>query len=113
MKRIDAIIRKTVFDKVRNQLAAIGVEGMTVAEVMGFGRSRGATEYYRGCQYVAEFQHNYHLTILARDEQVDAILDAIETTARTGHTGDGRIFVSPLEEVVRIRTGESAVRTAV
>lgn len=109
MKRIDAVIRKQSFDKVRDRLSAIGVEGLTVAEVIGFGRSKGIVEHYRGCEYRTEFQHNLMLTILARDEEVDTVLDAIQQGAHTGHIGDGRIFVSAVEEVVRIRTGEIGV----
>ncbi len=106
MKRIDAVIRIQHLDMVRERLIEAGVEGMTVAEVIGFGRHKGHTEFYRGCEYKTDFQRKVLVTIIARDKQVDAIVDAIVKGARTGRIGDGKIFVSSLEEVVRIRTGE-------
>lgn len=109
MKRIDAVIRFQHLDIVRKRLTEAGVEEMTVAEVIGFGRHKGHTEIYRGCEYKNDFQRKLLLTIIARDEQVDAILDAIVQGARTGKIGDGKIFVSSIEEVVRIRTGEIGV----
>jgi len=104
MKRIDAVIRKRNLDNVKTQLMRIGVEGLTVAEVMGFGLQK-RTEVYRGVKYVVPFP-NLLLTIIARDDQVTEIVDAILEGARTGKIGDGKVFVSSLDEVVRIRNGE-------
>jgi nitrogen regulatory protein P-II 1 len=106
MKRIDAIIRQESLDKVRECLTSIGVEGLTVMDVLGFGRQMGRTEVYRGCEYRVDFHPKLLLTILARDDQVDEIVDAIIKGARTGKIGDGKIVVTSIDEVVRIRTGE-------
>jgi nitrogen regulatory protein P-II 1 len=106
MKRIDAIIRPQNLDAVKEQLAAIGVEAMTVTEVRGFGRQKGHTEVYRGTEYALDFVPKAMLTILASDCRVQDIVDAIVAGARTGKMGDGKIFVTPLDEVVRVRTGE-------
>src|SRR5579871_6333226 len=106
MKRIDSIIRPQNLDQVKEQLAAIGVEAMTVTEVRGFGRQKGHSEVYRGTEYSVDFVAKVLLTILAPDERVPEIIDAILAGARTGKMGDGKIFVTPLDEVVRIRTGE-------
>lgn len=106
MKRIDSIIRPQNLDSVKEQLAAIGVEAVTIAEVRGFGRQKGHTEFYRGAEYAVDFIPKLMLTILAADNRVDEIVKAIMAGARTGRMGDGKIFVTPLDEVVRIRTGE-------
>ena len=106
MKRIDAIIRQQNLDNVRECLTSIGVEGLTVMDVLGFGRQMGRTEIYRGCEYRVDFHPKLLLTILARDDQVDEIVDAIIKGARTGKIGDGKIVVTSIDEVIRIRTGE-------
>jgi nitrogen regulatory protein P-II 1 len=105
MKRIDAIIRTQNLDLVKDRLIEIGVEGLTVADVRGFGRQKGR-EVYRGVEYRVDFVPKLHLTIIATDEQVPEIMEAIIEGARTGKIGDGKIFVSAIEEVVRIRSGE-------
>jgi nitrogen regulatory protein PII len=106
MKRIDAIVRPNCLDAVKDSLVSIGVEGMTVAEVRGFGRQKGHTEVYRGTEYAVDFVPKLMVTILATDDRVAPILEAIARGARTGKMGDGKIFVTPLDEVVRIRNGE-------
>ncbi len=106
MKRIDAVIRKNSWDEVREHLASIGVEDFTLTEVIGYGRQRGHTVFYRGCEYKVECHPKLMLTIVTREDQVEEILDAIVGGARTGEIGDGKIFVTPVDEVVRIRTGE-------
>jgi nitrogen regulatory protein PII len=106
MKRIDAVIRQANLDNVRERLTNAGVEGLTVTEVMGFGRQKGRTEIYRGAEYRVDFHPKLLLTILAREDQVAEILEAIAQGARTGRIGDGKIFVTTVDEVVRIRTGE-------
>ena len=109
MKRVDAVIRQPYLDDVKDKLWEAGVEGLTVTEVLGFGRQKGHTEVYRGNEYTINFHRKYLLTLILRDEQVDAAIEAIIAGARTGQIGDGKIFVSNLEEVVRIRTGEIGV----
>jgi nitrogen regulatory protein PII len=106
MKRIDAIIRHESLENVRERLMNIGVEGLTVTDVVGFGRQKGHTDRFRGCEYRVDFHPKLLLTIIARDEQVEGILEAVATGARTGEIGDGKIFVTAVEEVVRISTGE-------
>ena len=106
MKRIDAVIRQGSLDQVRERLTNIGVEGLTLTEVIGFGRQKGHSEFYRGCEYKVDFHPKLLLTIVAREDQVDDIVEAIVGGARTGKIGDGKIFVATVEEVVRIRTGE-------
>ncbi len=106
MKRIDAVIRQGNLDNVRDRLLAAGVEGLTVTEVLGFGRQKGHTEFYRGCQYQINFHPKFLLTVLVREDQLDEALTAIVSGARTGKIGDGNIFVTSLEDVVRIRTAE-------
>jgi nitrogen regulatory protein PII len=106
MKRIDAIIRQQSLDNVRECLTSIGVEGLTVMDVLGFGRQMGRTEVYRGCEYRVDFHPKLLLTILTRDDQVDEIVNAIIKGARTGKIGDGKIVVTSIDEVIRIRTGE-------
>lgn len=106
MKKIEAIIKPFKLDEVKDRLTAVGVQGLTVTEVKGFGRQKGHTELYRGAEYVVDFLPKTKLEILAADEQVDDIIDAIMTAAHTGRIGDGKIFVLPVHDVMRIRTGE-------
>jgi nitrogen regulatory protein P-II 1 len=106
MKKIEAIIKPFKLDEVKERLSAVGVQGLTVTEVKGFGRQKGHTEQYRGAEYVIDFLPKTKLEILAPAAQVDDIIDAIMTAAHTGRIGDGKIFVLSAEEVVRIRTGE-------
>jgi len=107
MKLITAIIKPFKLDEVRAALSELGVSGMTVTEVKGFGRQRGHTELYRGAEYVVDFVPKARLDIAVRAELVDQVIDAIVKTAKTGKVGDGKIFVSELQRVVRIRTGET------
>jgi nitrogen regulatory protein P-II 1 len=106
MKKIEAIIKPFKLDDVKEALSQVGVEGLTVTEVKGFGRQKGHTELYRGAEYVVDFLPKIKLEIVVRDEIVERVIDAIATAANTGKIGDGKIFVLPLEEAVRIRTGE-------
>ena len=106
MKKIQAVIKPFKLDDVRESLSAIGVTGMTATEVKGFGRQKGHTELYRGAEYVVDFLPKLKLDIVVSDDQVDACIDAITSAARTGKIGDGKIFVTSVEKVVRIRTGE-------
>ena len=106
MKRIDAVIKPFKLDEVKERLSALGVTGLTVSEVKGFGRQKGHTELYRGAEYTVDFLPKVLLTILASEERVSPIVDAIVQGARTGRIGDGKIFVTSLDEVVRIRSGE-------
>ena len=107
MKLITAIIKPFKLDEVRAALSELGVSGMTVTEVKGFGRQRGHTELYRGAEYVVDFVPKARIDIAVRAELVDPVIDAIVKTAKTGKVGDGKIFVSELQRVVRIRTGET------
>src|SRR6202165_3704550 len=107
MKLVTAIIKPFKLDDVRAALSDIGVSGMTVTEVKGFGRQRGHTELYRGAEYVVDFVPKARVDIAVRGELVDQVIDAIVKTAKTGKVGDGKIFVSELQRVVRIRTGET------
>jgi nitrogen regulatory protein P-II 1 len=106
MKRIDSIIRPQNLDQVKEHLAAVGVHALTVTEVRGFGRQKGHSEVYRGTEYAVDFVPKVMLTIIVPDDRVHDIVEAIMASARTGKMGDGKIFVTPLDEVVRIRTGE-------
>src|SRR6187549_180687 len=106
MKRIEAVIRTHKLDEVKNKLRQIGVSGMTVSEVKGFGRTGGKTEVYRGSSYVVDFVPKVLVQIAVKDSMVNEVIMAIETTAKTGKIGDGKIFISPIDEAVRIRTGE-------
>jgi nitrogen regulatory protein P-II 1 len=106
MKRIDAIIRPQNLGEVTERLSSAGVGALTITEVRGFGRQRGHAEVYRGTEYSVDFLPKIMLTIIAPDDRVAEIVDVIMAAARTGKMGDGKIFVAPLEEVVRIRTGE-------
>jgi nitrogen regulatory protein P-II 1 len=107
VKKIEAIIKPFKLDEVREALSEIGVTGLTVTEVKGFGRQKGHTELYRGAEYVVDFLPKVKLEIVIADSLLDRALEAIITAARTGKIGDGKIFVSNMEQVVRIRTGES------
>jgi nitrogen regulatory protein PII len=107
MKLVTAIIKPFKMEDVRAALSDIGVQGITVTEVKGFGRQRGHTELYRGAEYVVDFLPKNKLEIAVGDDQVEATIDAIIKSANTGKIGDGKIFVSPLEQVIRIRTGET------
>lgn len=107
MKLVTAIIKPFKLDDVREALSEIGVQGMTVTEVKGFGRQKGHTELYRGAEYVVDFLPKVKIEVAIDDAQLEGVVDAITKAANTGKVGDGKIFVSPLEEVVRIRTGES------
>jgi len=106
MKLVTAIIKPFKLDEVREALSAIGVQGITVTEVKGFGRQKGHTELYRGAEYVVDFLPKIKIEIAVKDEMVDKVIDAIVKAANTGRIGDGKIFVMPMEEVIRIRTGE-------
>ena len=107
MKLVTAIIKPFKMDDVRTALSDIGVQGITVTEVKGFGRQRGHTELYRGAEYVVDFLPKLKLEIAVAESQLDAIIEAIIQSANTGKIGDGKIFVTDMEQVIRIRTGES------
>lgn len=107
MKKITAMIKPFKLDDVREALSNIGVHGMTVSEVKGFGRQKGHTEVYRGAEYAVDFMPKVKVEIVAEDERVGQIADMILETARTGKVGDGKIFVETVEQVIRIRTGET------
>ena len=107
MKKIEAIIKPFKLDDVRNALSEIGVQGMTVTEVKGFGRQKGHTELYRGAEYVIDFLPKVKLELVLDDSLIESAIEAISKAAQTGKIGDGKIFVTPCEEVVRIRTGET------
>lgn len=107
MKKIEAIIKPFKLDEVREALSEIGITGMTVTEVKGFGRQKGHTELYRGAEYVVDFLPKVKIELVVSDGTVDAALDAIIKAARTGKIGDGKIFVTDVEKVVRIRTGDT------
>ncbi len=109
MKMVTAIIKPFKLDEVREALSAIGVQGITVTEVKGFGRQKGHTELYRGAEYVVDFLPKVKLEAAVKDELLDQVVETIEKAAHTGKIGDGKIFVSPIEQVIRIRTGESGV----
>jgi nitrogen regulatory protein P-II 1 len=106
MKKIEAIIKPFKLDEVKNALTKIGVQGMTVTEVKGFGRQKGHTESYRGTEYAIDFLPKSKIELIIPDELVNQVMEAIERAAKTGKIGDGKIFMSPVEEVIRIRTGE-------
>jgi nitrogen regulatory protein P-II 1 len=107
MKKIEAVIKPFKLDEVREGLSEIGVNGLTVTEVKGFGRQKGHTELYRGAEYVVDFLPKIKIELVVTDEMVEAAMEAIIKAAHTGKIGDGKIFVSPIEQVVRIRTGET------
>jgi nitrogen regulatory protein P-II 1 len=106
MRKVEAIIKPFKLDEVKEALSAIGIQGMTVTEVKGFGRQKGHTELYRGAEYVVDFLPKIKLEITVSDEMVDKVVEVIVEAANTGRIGDGKIFVLPLDEAVRIRTGE-------
>ena len=107
MKLISAIIKPIKLDDVREALVNLQIDGMTVSETKGYGRQKGHTEIYRGAEYVVSFLPKLRLDIVVRDEIADSAIEAIQNAARTGQIGDGKIFVSPVERAIRIRTGES------
>jgi nitrogen regulatory protein P-II 1 len=109
MKKIEAIIKPFKLDEVKEALSKEGVQGMTISEVKGFGRQRGHTELYRGAEYVVEFLPKVKIEILVEDEKASAVTETILTAARTGRIGDGKIFIIPVDDAVRIRTGERGV----
>ena len=106
MKKIECIIKPFKLDEVKDALSDVGVQGMTVTEVKGFGRTGGKKEVYRGSAYVVDFVPKVKVDVVVPDNLVNDVIDAIEKSAKTGRIGDGKIFVTPVEEVVRIRTGE-------
>jgi nitrogen regulatory protein P-II 1 len=107
MKKIEAVIKPFKLDEVRESLSEVGITGLTVTEVKGFGRQKGHTELYRGAEYVVDFLPKIKIEVIVADETIDRAIEAIIKAARTGKIGDGKIFVMPVEQVVRIRTGES------
>ena len=109
MKLITVVIKPFKLDDVREALSEIGVQGLTVTEVKGFGRQKGHTELYRGAEYVVDFLPKVKLEVAVADDQLNGVVDAIAQAARTGKIGDGKIFVLPLEQAIRIRTGETGV----
>lgn len=106
MKKIEAIIRPFKLDEVKIALVNAGIVGMTVSEVRGFGRQKGQTERYRGSEYTVEFLQKLKVEIVVEESQVDQVVEKVISAARTGEIGDGKIFVSPVEKIIRIRTGE-------
>ncbi len=106
MKKIEAIIKPFKLDEVKQALSKIGVQGMTVTEVKGFGRQKGHTEIYRGAEYKIDFLAKVKIELITPDDMVHQVIETIERTAKTGKIGDGKIFLLPVEEVIRIRTGE-------
>ena len=106
MKKIEAIIKPFKLEEVKESLDAIGVRGITVSEVKGFGRQKGHTELYRGAEYVVDFLPKIKIELALPDDQVDQAVEAIISAAKTGRIGDGKIFIFPMDEVIRIRTGE-------
>jgi len=106
MKKVEAIIKPFKLDEVKEGLNAAGLRGLTVSEVKGFGRQKGHTELYRGAEYVVDFLPKVKLEIIVSEDQVASVVKTLEETAKTGRIGDGKIFVTPVEEVIRIRTGE-------
>ena len=107
MKSVMAIIKPFKLDEVREVLTSIGIQGLTVTEVKGFGRQKGQTEIYRGAEYAVSFVPKLKIEVIVADSQVEKVVEAISATAKTGQIGDGKIFVAPIEHVLRIRTGET------
>ena len=107
MKKIEAIIKPFKLDEVKEALQEVGLQGITVTEAKGFGRQKGHTELYRGAEYVVDFLPKVKIEIVVSDDTVERAMEALRNAAQTGRIGDGKIFVSPIEEVVRIRTGET------
>jgi nitrogen regulatory protein PII len=106
MKKIEAIIKPFKLDDVKNALTKVGIQGMTVSEVKGFGRQKGHTEIYRGAEYIIDFIPKAKIELIVTDDLAPQVIETIERSARTGKIGDGKVFVSPVEEIIRIRTGE-------
>ena len=106
MKKIEVIIKPFKLDEVKEALTELGIKGMTLTEVKGFGRQKGHTEHYRGAEYVVDFLPKIKIEIVVKDDEVAKLVDVVQNVARTGSIGDGKIFVSPVEGVIRIRTGE-------
>ncbi len=106
MKKIEAIIKPFKLEEVKDALIKIGIGGMTVSEVRGFGQQKGETEIYRGTEYVVDFLPKIKIEVVVKDEDAEKVIETIANTARTGRVGDGKIFVIPVEDVIRIRTGE-------
>ncbi|MEJ7554441.1 MAG: nitrogen regulator P-II GlnB [Aquificaceae bacterium] len=106
MKKVEAIIKPFKLDEVKDALVEIGIGGMTVTEVRGFGQQKGHTEIYRGTEYVIDFLPKVKIEVIVRDEDVEKVVETIMKTAQTGRVGDGKIFIIPVEDVIRIRTGE-------
>ena len=106
MKKVEAIIKPFKLDEVKDKLNEIGIRGITVTEVKGFGRQKGHTELYRGAEYIVDFLPKIKMELLINDDQLDEVIDTISKTAQTGRIGDGKIFVTNIEETIRIRTGE-------
>ncbi|TCP06936.1 P-II family nitrogen regulator [Uruburuella suis] len=107
MKKVTAMIKPFKLDDVREALSDIGIQGMTVTEVKGFGRQKGHTEVYRGAEYAVDFLPKIQIDIVLSDDQIERVIEVIIETARTGKVGDGKIFISPVDQVIRIRTGET------
>ena len=107
MKKIEAIIKPFKLDEVKDALQDVGIQGLSVTEVKGFGRQKGHTELYRGAEYIVDFLPKVKIEVVLEDDQVDAAVEAIVDAARTEKIGDGKIFVSPIEQALRIRTGET------
>ncbi|MCA9017708.1 MAG: P-II family nitrogen regulator [Planctomycetaceae bacterium] len=107
MKKVEAVIRHFKLEEVKDALTEVGVQGMTVSEVRGFGRQKGHKEQYRGAEYTVDFLPKAKMEVIVPDDQVKTVVDTIIESARTGQIGDGKIFVMPVEDIVRIRTGES------
>jgi nitrogen regulatory protein P-II 1 len=106
MKKVEAIIKPFKLDEVKEALSEIGIQGMTVSEVKGFGRQKGHTELYRGAEYVVDFLPKIKMEIIVKDDLAHKVIDTLQNAAKTGRIGDGKIFVTSIEEVMRIRTGE-------
>ena len=107
MKKVEAIIKPFKLDEVKEGLHEVGIQGITVTEAKGFGRQKGHTELYRGAEYVVDFLPKVKIEVAVPDEVVERAIEAIEKSARTGKIGDGKIFIAPIEQVIRIRTGET------
>jgi len=107
MKKVEAVVKPFKLEDVKEALSEIGIQGMTVTEVKGFGRQKGHTEIYRGSEYTVDFLPKVKLEVVVADDRSQAVVDAIVNTANTGRIGDGKVFVSPVEEAIRIRTGET------
>jgi len=107
MKKVEAIIKPFKLEEVKEALNALGIQGMTVSEVKGFGRQKGHTELYRGAEYIVDFLPKVKIEVVVKDEILEQVLDAVTEAAKTGRIGDGKIFVIPVEDTIRIRTGET------